>query len=219
MKSTFNSASTSEFRNTKVMFRDFMDGKVNYSYSEWKHLSADCKAAALYLNFYDTIMANLYRARQHKPVSGDDADLVSVAIEKCNHIVRVLDNEPEKYTRGYVALVMYNAFAVTLSQLVSSKQKQFDVFECVHTEDLNPESESGTLNVVEVLGNNNSFSIGDELDKQRICQLVDEQPAYIKTIIEKLINGGKLGTKQESMLPKLREIFAEFNPMSAENLI
>lgn len=223
-------AKTLAFSETKTLFKDFLNGKTNYEYDEWKHLSADCKSAALYLNFYDTIMAALYRARQHKPIPGDDTDLVSVATEKCQRIVEVLDTQPEKYTKGYVSLVMYNAFAVTLSQLVSSKQKRFDVFNVFSISEtldlLYPESQvadeadgkAGKL--VEALsGFEMQNAIYEELRKVQFEAVVDNQPKYVREIIEKLINGGKLGKKQQQIIPYLREIFVEFAPECADTLI
>lgn len=228
-------AKTLAFNQTKTMFKDYLNGKDKYEYDEWKHLSNDCKAAALYLNFYDTIMANLYRARQHKPIPGDDNDLVSVAVDKCQRIIEVLDTQPEKYTRGYVSLVMYNAFSVTLSQLVSSKQKQFDVFNTFNfceTADLLGKSNafsSATDNycvddVIEeyILRNASNIDVvgmDDELAKAKLWKVVRNQPDFVQDIIAKLINGGKLGKRQQEILPYLREIFAEFAPECAESVL
>ena len=202
-------ASITAFSDTRAMFREYFDGKDTYSYVEWKHLPEDCKAAALYLNFYDTIMTSLYKARVCRPVPGDDADLVSAALEKCEHVIAVLDEQPEKYTRGYMSLVMYNILGSELNQLISSRQKQFNVFQCFNfseTSDVVEADSDKNYNMIE------TASTEDILDAQRIKKIIDDQPEYVQDIIEKIINGGKLGKKQQQIIPYLQEIFSEFDP-------
>ena len=210
---------TLAFTDSKTMFREYL-GKTSFDYSEWDCLPAECKGVALYLNFYDTIMAALYRARQHRPIPGDDTELVSVAIDKCQRVVDILKEHPEKYTKGYMSVIMYNAFADALSQLVSSKQKQFDVFNVVRFSETydtlqggtseSDYSDGGDLNVafcIEML--TEQSDIHNELRRMKFEAILDGQPEYVQEVVTRIINGGKLCKRQQQMLTYLREIFGE----------
>ena len=115
---------------------------------------------------------------------------------------------------------MYNAFADALSQLVSSKQKQFDVFNVVRFSETydtlqggtseSDYSDGGDLNVafcIEML--TEQSDIHNELRRMKFEAILDGQPEYVQEVVTRIINGGKLCKRQQQMLPYLREIFGE----------
>lgn len=96
---------TTPFYSAKLMFRDFVGRDGNISYDEWLALPDDSKVAALYVNFYEQITLAWYKA---KSFYGEDEEGVETVIQYLDKNVKILKENPNRYSKQYIYRVAYN---------------------------------------------------------------------------------------------------------------
>lgn len=95
----------SPLRATFNSFRSFLNYTSPLSYDEWSALADDCKAAALYVQFYDQISLAWYKTRSfYTP----EEDGVSTCLQYLMKNVPVITEKPERFTASYIYRVAYN---------------------------------------------------------------------------------------------------------------
>ena len=94
-----------QFHQTKVRFREFANYQRPLSYEEWMDAPDECKAAILYVQFYDQI--TLAWMKTHS-VYSDINDGVSEILQYLNKNVEKIKSDRKRFTPAYIYKVAYN---------------------------------------------------------------------------------------------------------------
>lgn len=97
-----------QFHQTKVMFREFSGYTRPLTYDEWMKAPDECKAAILYVQFYDQITLAWMKT---KSVYTDINDGVSEVLQYLNKNVEKIKNDGKRFTPAYIYKVAYNCLS------------------------------------------------------------------------------------------------------------
>lgn len=131
-----------QFHQTKVRFREFANYERPLTYEEWMTAPDECKAAILYVQFYDQITLAWMKTRS---VYSDINDGVSEVLQYLNKNVEKIKNDGHRFTPNYIYKVAYNclyclcrdpnrykaAYENECSNLVSYGEDELDLFDTV----------------------------------------------------------------------------------------
>lgn len=94
-----------QFHQTKVRFREFANYERPLTYEEWMMAPDECKAAILFVQFYDQITLAWMKTR--RPYT-DINDGVSEVLQYLNKNVEKIKNDGKRFTPNYIYRVAYN---------------------------------------------------------------------------------------------------------------
>ena len=94
-----------QFQQAKIRFREFADYEKPLTYEEWMEAPDECKAAILYVQFYDQI--TLAWNKTHS-VYSDINDGVSEVLQYLNKNVEKIKADKRRFTPAYIYKVAYN---------------------------------------------------------------------------------------------------------------
>lgn len=94
-----------QFHQVKVRFREFSGYSKPLTYEEWMATPDECKAAVLYVQFYDQI--TLAWNKTHS-VYSDINDGVSEVLQYLNKNVEKIKADKKRFTPAYIYKVAYN---------------------------------------------------------------------------------------------------------------
>ena len=131
-----------QFHQTKVRFREFANYQRPLTYEEWMTAPDECKAAILYVQFYDQITLAWMKT---KSVYSDINDGVSEILQYLNKNVEKIKNDGNRFTPNYIYRVAYNclyclcrdpnrykaAYENECSNVVSYGDDELDLFDTV----------------------------------------------------------------------------------------
>ena len=135
-----------QFHQTKVRFREFANYQRPLSYDEWMEAPDECKAAILYVQFYDQI--TLAWMKTHS-VYSDINDGVSEILQYLNKNVEKIKNDRKRFTPAYIYKVAYNclyclcrdpnlhrrAYDNECSNIVGYGEDELDLFNTITDDD------------------------------------------------------------------------------------
>lgn len=98
----------SQFHQTKVMFREFANYTRPLTYEEWMSAPDECKAAILYVQFYDQITLAWMKTRT---VYVDINDGVSEVLQYLNKNVEKIKKDGKRFTPNYIYRVVWNCLS------------------------------------------------------------------------------------------------------------
>lgn len=97
-----------QFHQTKVRFSEFSGYTRPLTYEEWMMAPDDCKAAILYVQFYDQItLAWMKTKRDYTDIN----DGVSEVLQYLNKNVEKIKNDGKRFTPNYIYRVAYNCLS------------------------------------------------------------------------------------------------------------
>ncbi len=97
-----------QFLQTKMRFREFANYERPLSYEEWMSAPDECKAAILYVQFYDQITLAWMKTQR---VYADINDGVSEVLQYLNKNVEKIKNDGKRFTPNYIYRVAYNCLS------------------------------------------------------------------------------------------------------------
>lgn len=97
-----------QFYQTKVRFREFSNYERPLTYEEWMAAPDECKAAILYVQFYDQITLAWMKT---KSVYTDINDGVSEILQYLNKNVEKIKNDSKRFTPRYIYRVAWNCLS------------------------------------------------------------------------------------------------------------
>ena len=97
--------SGNQFYQARVRFREFSGYTSPLSYDEWMSAPDACKAAILYVQFYDQITLAWMKT---KSVYSDINDGVSEVLQYLNKNVEKIKNDGKRFTPNYIYKISYN---------------------------------------------------------------------------------------------------------------
>lgn len=132
----------SEFYTTRNSFREFTGYSNPLSFDEWDALPEDQKAAVLYLQFFDQITLAWYKNYKSWAV---EADGVSEVLQYLNKNVKIIHENPKRFTPNYIYKVAWNclncvcwdetrrgrAYKNECSNIVGYGDDELDLFETI----------------------------------------------------------------------------------------
>ena len=138
----FLSEMGTQFQQTKIRFREFASYERPLTYEEWMIAPDECKAAILYVQFYDQITLAWMKT---KSVYSDINDGVSEILQYLNKNVEKIKNDGKRFTPNYIYKVAYNclyclcrdpnrykaAYENECSNLVAYGDDELDLFDTV----------------------------------------------------------------------------------------
>ena len=159
-----------EFEMTKNLFVNRIsvfgvDGTpLSLSYMGWLDLPDDMKAAALFVNFYDTIIMAWKSA---KLFGSDEFEAVETVLQYLMKNVPIIKKYSKRYVAGYIYRVAYNC----LFNLCHNRKRDKVNREC--RVDYLVEGENGTVNI--------TYYISDPLSEQGYQDVIDNYPELCET--------------------------------------
>lgn len=99
---------TSQFYQTKVSFREFANYERPLTYEEWMEVPDECKAAVLYVQFYDQITLAWYKTKRSHV---DSYEGVSEILLYLNKNVEKIKNDPKRFKPAYIYKVAWNCLS------------------------------------------------------------------------------------------------------------
>lgn len=97
-----------QFFQTKVRFREFSNYEKPLTYEEWMAAPDECKAAILYVQFYDQITLAWMKT---KSTYTDINDGVSEVLQYLNKNVEKIKADGKRFTPNYIYKVAYNCLS------------------------------------------------------------------------------------------------------------
>lgn len=97
-----------QFQQTKIRFREFANYERPLTYDEWMAAPDECKAAILYVQFYDQITLAWMKT---KSVYTDINDGVSEILQYLNKNVEKIKADGKRFTPNYIYRVAYNCLS------------------------------------------------------------------------------------------------------------
>lgn len=97
-----------QFYQTKVRFRESTNYESPLTYEEWMAAPDECKAAILYVQFYDQITLAWMKT---KSVFTDINDGVSEILQYLNKNVEKIKKDGKRFTPNYIYRVAYNCLS------------------------------------------------------------------------------------------------------------
>lgn len=198
------------FSATRKIFSNYLLGKEQWSFDEWAKLPDDDKAAALYLNFYDQITLSAYKVISNaKWVDVDE--LVETTIQYLDKNVKIIKNDPKRYTPAYIYKITDNALRNVAFYRKGDKERyQTTSSNIVDTED-------GEIDVFETYMGSKSAedTFFDGLDTEALWNVVKSLGPDAQDVALKLINGESFGRKNSEkrfgieMTGKLKMVLAQ----------
>lgn len=99
---------SSQFYETKLRFRDFADYERPLTYEEWMEVPDECKAAVLYVQFYNEITLAWYKTKRSHV---DTYEGVSEILLYLNKNVEKIKNDPKRFNPRYIYKVAWNCLS------------------------------------------------------------------------------------------------------------
>lgn len=97
-----------QFQQTKIRFREFANYERPLTYDEWMDAPDECKAAILYVQFYDQITLAWMKT---KDVYTDINDGVSEILQYLNKNVEKIKADGKRFTPNYIYRVAFNCLS------------------------------------------------------------------------------------------------------------
>lgn len=97
-----------QFYQTKLRFREFADYDKPLTYDEWMEAPDECKAAILYVQFYDQITLAWMKT---KSVYTDINDGVSEVLQYLNKNVEKIKKDSKRFSPKYIYKVAWNCLS------------------------------------------------------------------------------------------------------------
>lgn len=108
-----------QFKETRIFFYNIIPYDPNrpLTYDDWMKLPDDYKCAALYLEFYDQITLAWEKTKSlYTPTS----DGVSILLQYLDKNVKVISEDPNRYSPGYIYKIAFNALYCECHDRVST---------------------------------------------------------------------------------------------------
>lgn len=99
-------ASDSEFMSTRKLFSNYIGYTQPLSYDQWVSLPDDHKAAALFVQFYDTIYLAYVKCRTN---AASDTDCLEEVLQYIIKNVPIIQDNPRRFNSRYIYRISYNA--------------------------------------------------------------------------------------------------------------
>lgn len=198
-------AALDPFYATRSMFRRSLDYTGPMSYEEWKSVSADNKAAVLFVQFFDQITLAWYKTKSFYVVEEDG---VSTMLQYLMKNVPLIEESPAKFTPAYIYKVAYNClycishdikrdrerFDMEISNLVYSSDEELDLFDTV-------------------VDNIDDYEAREA--KQEFWSIIEDLDISTLDLVDQLINSGKIparmSAQRQACLDQLRRKLEKFN--------
>lgn len=112
-----------QFYQTKIRFREASGYQKPLSYEEWMAAPDECKAALLYVHFYDQITLAWIKTRS---VYTDINDGVSEVLQYLNKNVEKIKNDGKRFTPNYIYRVAYNCLFCLCRDPINRYRRVYD---------------------------------------------------------------------------------------------
>lgn len=195
-----------QFKETLNRFNPALVGLDYSTYWEWMLISDDLKAAALYVQFYDTL--TLAWIKTQKPFI-DEEVAVSTLMQYLIKNVEIIKQNRNRFTPNYLYKVAFNAF-YPLGRI----KRDIDRFNCERSlyeyvpefksqcdEDADNNYYWDSLYVCKAV----TEDVIMDSDVSAIWTIIESCDEETKKVIESLIGGRKLGKKLSAKAPKIIE--------------
>ena len=178
-------ASTSPFHETKRLFNDYLQIDEPLTYDAWMKLDSCDKAAALYVNFFDTVTLAYWKVAS--PYSPEE-DNVSIALQYLQKNVSIIEQNPKRYNEKYIYRIMYNCLNCESLYVVRNINK--------YNYEVSPNivDDSGIETCIYDTYEGTNLTTEEEFDKETFWEIISELGDDAVTLVDCLIN--------RTMLPK-----------------
>lgn len=209
-----------QFRETFNYFMLYIEDFDYKTYWDWMLLDDGMKAAALYVDFYDTIV--LAWSKTQKPFIEEDT-AVSTVLQYLQKNVPVIKANKSRFTPNYMYKVAFNAFYPLgrikrdINYYYNERESNYDLTDNGYNLDIDDRFDSDNAAYTECKYIEKAVSYDTYFDDE-----YSEIWAYIKScdsdtqrIVDSLIYGKQLGKKLRAKLPEvitmLQIKLSEFN--------
>lgn len=108
------------FHESKKLFRSAINYTKPLTYDDWMNLDPEYKAAALYVQFYDTILLAWYKVKSFYTNSEDGVETVLQYLMKN---VPIIEKDPKRFTPAYIYRVAYNCLYCICHDIKRDKER------------------------------------------------------------------------------------------------
>ena len=168
---------TSAFVDTKNLFVNFLSYVKPYSYEEWSALPHECKAAALFVQFYSPITLAWYKV---KSFYTSEEDGVSCMVQYLMKNVPIIDADPNRFNAKYIYRVAYNCLYCVCHDIKRDK----DRYENEMSDQV--ESDDGTSSLFDTVVVFPDFD--DEITKKEFWRVVNNMGPKEQKYLNYLMN-------------------------------
>ena len=195
-----------QFKESLNRFKSALTRLEYNTYWEWMLIPDELKAAALYVQFYDTI--TLAWSKTRKPFIEEDI-AVSTVLQYLVKNVDIIKKNRSRFTSNYIYKVTFNAL-YPLGRI----QRDIDFFynehastaemlhnkNCDWADELDPDNVFYTESVfIEKMITTDSYS--EDSSVEEIWEIIESCDDDTKRVIEFLVGGKKLGKKLTAKIP------------------
>lgn len=198
-------AALDPFYATRSMFRRSLDYTGPMSYEQWMNVSADNKAAVLFVQFFDQITLAWYKTKSFYVVEEDG---VSTMMQYLMKNVPLIEASESKFTPAYIYKVAYNCLYCISHDIKRDKERfELEVSNVVYTSD----EELDLFDTV--LDNSDDYEAREA--KAEFWAIIEDMDVSTLDLVEQIINSGKIPSRMSSQrqaaLDQLRAKLAKFN--------
>lgn len=189
-----------ELKNTRKLFLEYVGSEGPWDYSEWMNLNSECKAAALYCQFFNTVLLSWYKVMNSGiPVE----DGISEILQYITKNVEKIENDEKRYTERYIYTVCHNC----LVDLTRRRKFEYTSNECVLSVD-----DSGKT-IFDYIDGSTTDSISSRVyeseqnkKSKEFWSLVSDLSIDAKVVIAKILDIDYDITSDESDMSKVKKI-------------
>lgn len=205
-----------EFSTTYNLFKEAFDGtdfQFPISYEVWRGMPYDMQSAALFVNFYTTIVLAWKRLRTPATVDADCVSEIMVYLQK--NVPKIMEY-PKRFTEPYIYRVVYNCiyyytitpytsttgvngyFRNTITNIAVSDDGEFDLFETLCFD------EDYYLTIPE-----------RDLEYSEMWKIINNLDEKSKLVVYGFMDGrtridGVPAKERKKIVENLKELFAQF---------
>lgn len=205
--STLNVSSTSNpFYATRAMFINHTAYNKPLSYEEWMNLSAQHKAAVLYVQFFDQITLAWYKVRSFY---AQEEDGVSTIMQYLIKNVPVIEKNPKRFTPNYIYRVAFNCLYCICHDIQRDRLRW--ELECSNLVSAGEE----VLDLFDTVSEDPDFVDGYSIDsyRERFWDIIEDMDKDTQTVIAEILDNksNKLSEDRKAeVLQHLRDALAPF---------
>ncbi len=194
-----------EFYETRKMFRSHLMYDHPYTFDEWNNIPEDLKAAALFVQYFDTI---LFAYTKAKLSHADEEACVETVLQYLVKNVPIISDNPKKFTPNYIYRISYNCIRCVQYGQVDVDRTQKTTSDIISTDD-------GDISVYDLhvdTSTEKEYDLDDKRIKAMFWAAVDsDQDAH--DMVEHILNSKTLRfqkARREAALEYLRKNLEEF---------
>lgn len=199
----------STFYETKKCFKSYIQYTRPLSYDDWKALPGDHKAAALFVQFFDSIICAWNKAKSY---DGDDEEAVETIIQYLLKNVPIIEKDAKRFNASYVGRVAYNCCYCICHDRKCDKERRENEVSAIQVD-----ADGTEYNILDSFISHEN-PIEAEMYSKQFWAMIEDFDEDSKTLVARIISLGKvparLSPKNAETLEKIRRkcsIFLDVN--------